>query len=224
MPEWLPLLQVDWPQILMWIAALTMTLGNFVAIKQDNVKRLLAYSSVAHAGYVLMGIVVLTQDGLFAMMFYLAAYYIMNLGAFFAVLNIADRFGTEQIDEYNGLVYRAPFLSICMGIFLFSLAGLPPTVGFIGKFYLFAALIKGGSSYYALAVVGGLNSVVSMFYYARVLRAMFIRGESAPAEKPINVIPVIVIGALAVPVLLLGVYWAPLSDFAHASLRLFVGH
>jgi len=224
MPEWFALKQLDWPQIMMWISAITMTLGNLVALKQDNVKRMLAYSSIAHAGYVLMGIVVLTQDGLFAMMFYLSAYYLMNLGAFFVVLNVSDRFGLEEIDGYNGLVYKAPFLSICMGIFMLSLAGIPPTVGFIGKFYLFAALIKGGSAYYSLAVLGAMNSVVSLYYYARVLRAMFLRGEVSDAVSPIVKTPVVVIGVLALPVMILGIYWAPLSDFAHASLKLLISH
>ena len=224
MSNWYAIEQLNWPQIMMWISAITMTLGNLVALQQNNVKRLLAYSSIAHAGYVLMGIVVLTQDGLFAMMFYLAAYYLMNLGAFFVVLNIADRFGTEDIDEYNGLVFKAPYLSVCMGIFLFSLAGIPPTIGFIGKFYLFAALIKGGSAYYWLAIVGGLNSVVSLYYYARVLRALFIRGEPSEAERPLSKTPLVVVGFLAAPVLLLGIYWAPLSDFTQASLKLLLGH
>ena len=224
MPEWFALEQLDWPQIMMWISAITMTLGNLVALKQDNVKRMLAYSSIAHAGYVLMGIVVLTQDGLFAMMFYLSAYYLMNLGAFFVVLNVADRFGSEEIDGYNGLVYKAPFLAVCMGIFMFSLAGIPPTVGFIGKFYLFAALIKGGSAYYSLAVIGAMNSVVSLYYYARVLRAMFVRGEVSDAVSPIIKTPVVVIGVLALPVMLFGIYWVPLSDFAHASLKLLIIH
>lgn len=224
MPEWFALKQLDWPQIMMWVSAITMTLGNLVALKQDNVKRMLAYSSIAHAGYVLMGIVVLTQDGLFAMMFYLSAYYLMNLGAFFVVLNVSDRFGLEEIDGYNGLVYKAPFLAVCMGIFMLSLAGIPPTVGFIGKFYLFAALIKGGSAYYSLAVLGAMNSVVSLYYYARVLRAMFFRGEVSDAEPPIVKTPVVVIGMLALPVMILGIYWAPLSDFAHASLKLLISH
>jgi len=222
--EWFPLEQLDWPEIMMWISAITMTLGNLIALKQDNVKRMLAYSSIAHAGYVLMGIVVLTQDGLFAMMFYLAVYYLMNLGAFFVVLNISDRFGSEEVDSYDGLVFKAPFLAVCMGIFLLSLAGIPPTVGFIGKFYLFAALIKSGSGYYTLAIIGALNSVVSLYYYARVLRAMFVRGEPAPASNPISKTPVVVIGMLAVPALLFGVYWAPLSDFTHASLKILTGH
>ena len=222
--EWFALELLNWPQIMMWVSAITMTLGNFVALKQDNVKRMLAYSSIAHAGYILMGIVVLTQDGLFAMMFYLSAYYLMNLGAFFVVLNVSDRFGFEEIDGYNGLVYKAPFLAICMGIFMLSLAGIPPTVGFIGKFYLFAALIKGGSEYYSLAVLGAMNSVVSLYYYARVLRAMFFRGELSDAVPPIVKTPVVVIGMLALPVMILGIYWAPLSDFAHASLKLLISH
>ena len=140
------------------------------------------------------------------------------------VMKVYDRFGVEEIDGYNGLVYKAPFLAICMGIFMLSLAGIPPTVGFIGKFYLFAALIKGGSEYYSLAVLGAMNSVVSLYYYARVLRAMFFRGELSDAVPPIVKTPVVVIGMLALPVMILGIYWAPLSDFAHASLKLLISH
>lgn len=140
------------------------------------------------------------------------------------VLNVADRFGSEEIDSYNGLVFKAPFIAICMGIFLFSLAGIPPTVGFIGKFYLFAALIKSGSGYYSLAIIGALNSVISLYYYARILRAMFVRGEDAEASQPISKTPIIIIGILAFPALFLGLYWAPLSDFTQASLMIFSGH
>ena len=151
---------------------ITMTLGNLAALQQTNMKRLLAYSSIAQAGYVLMGFVVLTNDGIRAMLFYLFAYYLMDVGAFLVVMIVANATGREDIDGFRGLAWRggaAP--AVAMAIFLFSLTGLPLTTGFIGKFYLFAAVIRG--QFYVLAIVGILNSVVSLYYYLRPIRTMF---------------------------------------------------
>ncbi len=217
---WFALAAVDWPQILAVICAATMTLGNLVAIMQNNMKRLLAYSSIAHAGYVMMGVVVLSQDGVSATMFYLAVYYMMNLGAFLVVIVVQDIVGSEHIDDYKGLAYRAPVPAIAMGIFLFSLTGLPPTAGFIGKFYLFAAVIKAGPEFYWLAVVGLVNSVISLYYYARVLRAMFLDKVDAEEGTAIRVSPyyVTLFAVFAIPTILFGIYWAPLQKLAGFSV------
>ncbi|MFQ6617945.1 MAG: NADH-quinone oxidoreductase subunit N [Fidelibacterota bacterium] len=221
---WSSLEDINWPQILAAISAVTMTLGNLIAIKQNNLKRLFAYSSIAHAGYTLMGVVLLSRQGIFAVLFYLVAYYLMNLGAFFVVVTVANELETEDINAYTGLAYRAPFLSVSMAIFLFSLTGIPPTAGFIGKFYLFAALIKGGSEYYWLAIVGILNSVISLYYYARILKFMILRVPDIKAEvlKPSSLC-MAVIGILIVPTIILGIYWAPLADFANFSINLLIG-
>ncbi len=210
---------IAWPQLLAVISACTMTLGNLTAIWQRNLKRLLAYSSIAHAGYMMMGIAMLSASGLKAVMFYTAAYLFMNLGAFLVVLVLAVRIGSEEIQDYNGLGWRSPWVALAMTAFLFSLTGLPPTAGFVGKVYLFASVIDGGL--YWLAVVGVLNSAVSLYYYARIVKAMYL-------ERPLSdtrvILPRFSVGMLAflfAGTLLLGVYWAPLADLAERSTELF---
>src|SRR5215472_6515389 len=170
---WQALRGVDWPQLLLVMCVITMTLGNLAALQQSNMKRLLAYSSIAQAGYALMGFVVLSNDGIRAMLFYLFAYYLMDAGAFLVVMIVANSTGREDIEAYRGLAWRGGIVpAVALTIFLFSLTGIPLTVGFIGKFYLFAAVIRG--QFYILAIVGILNSVVSLYYYVRPIRMMFL--------------------------------------------------
>ena len=196
---------VDWPFMLAIVSALTMTVGNFAALPQQNVKRLLAYSSIAHGGYLLMGGVLLTSEGVGAILFYLVVYLFMNLGAFYVVVLVANEMGSETIDGYRGLGSRAPLVAIAMVVFLASLTGLPPLAGFFGKWLLFTAVLEQG--YYWLALVGLLNSVVSLYYYARIFRAMYFEdaGEetdsvsfstSTFALLSVFVIPTIFIGFL----------------------------
>ncbi len=219
--------RIDWPMTLAVISAITMTLGNVIAVQQSNVKRLLAYSSIAHAGYILMGLAsvdratgVLSQRGLFGVLFYLAVYLFMNLGAFAVVIALRDRVGNEEsIEDYRGLGSRAPLLSIAMTIFLFSLTGLPPFAGFVGKFFLFAAVID--AHLYWLAVVGILNSVISLYYYARIVKAMYLETvpESAPRGRvSIGTSQSALLVVLAAPVLILGVFWGPLADLVNRSV------
>ena len=170
---------VDWTFMLAIVSALTMTVGNLAALPQQNVKRLLAYSSIAHGGYLLMGGVLLTSEGIGAILFYLVVYLFMNLGAFYVVVLIANEAGSEMVDGYRGLSSRAPVVAVAMMIFLVSLAGIPPFAGFFGKWLLFAAVIEQG--YYWLAFVGLLNSVISLYYYARIVKAMFF--EDADEES-----------------------------------------
>ena len=196
---------VDWPFMLAIVSALTMTVGNLAALPQQNVKRLLAYSSIAHGGYLLMGGVLLTSQGVGAILFYLVVYLFMNLGAFYVVVLIANEVGSEMVDGYRGLSARAPLVAWAMVIFLVSLAGIPPFAGFFGKWLLFTAVLEQG--YYWLALVGLLNSVVSLYYYARIVKAMFFEDageetESVPfstgtfALLSVFVIPTIFIGSL----------------------------
>lgn len=213
---WFALSGLNWPQLLAMISAATMTLGNLIAIMQDNVKRLLAYSSIAHAGYALMGVVVLSELGVSATLFYLTVYYLMNLGAFLVVIINQDLLRSESINDYKGLAWRAPIPAVAMGVFLFSLTGLPPTGGFVGKFYLFASLIQRGESFhYFLAVVGIINSVISLYYYARILKAMFFDSIEGKETSKVTVSPyyVVLLLVLVVPTLVLGVYWRWLFDF-----------
>ena len=214
---------IPWPLIIGLLSALTMTLGNLVAIVQNNLKRLLAYSSIAHAGYMLMGVVAGGVDGFESVTLYMAVYVFMNMGAFAVVSAVARSTGSEDIRDYRGLGWRAPWLAIVMVIFLVSLTGLPPTAGFIGKLYLFAALLaKGGTWFYVLAVVGIINSVISLFYYARVMKAMYLEKAPADAEPVRGVNSASVLASvMAVPTLLLGIFWQPLAVLASWSARFF---
>jgi NADH-quinone oxidoreductase subunit N len=219
---------IPWQAVLGVVSVASMTLGNLAALGQTNMKRLLAYSSIAHVGYVLMGLVVATPDGLAAIVFYLVVYLAMNLGAFLVVIAMARELGSkddpgEDLRHYQGLGVRAPLVAILLAIFLFSLTGLPPLGGFVGKYYLFASVVaKGGVWYVALAVIGILNSALSLYYYAKIVRVMFL-------EKPLDASPVafarvhtIPLVALAVPVVVLGLYWGPPLALAFRTVK-FIG-
>jgi NADH-quinone oxidoreductase subunit N len=217
---WTLIPAVDWVALIAVLSVLTMTIGNLIAIWQNNLKRLLAYSSIAHAGYMLMGAVVLSNDGISAILIYFLVYLFMNLGAFYVVMVIADRTGSEDIEDYKGLGSRTPFLSVALAIFLVSLTGLPPTAGFIGKLYLFAALLNHGWVW--LAIVAALNSVIALYYYVRIIRNMFLRvetGKGVPlAAGRLQVVTVLV---MLVPTLLFGVYFTPIVELAQASVKMF---
>jgi len=221
--SWQALKGVDWPQLLLVICVITMTLGNLAALQQTNMKRLLAYSSIAQAGYALMGFVVLSNDGIRAMLFYLFAYYVMDAGAFLVVMIVANSTGREDIDAYRGLAWRGGIVpAIALSIFLLSLTGIPLTVGFIGKFYLFAAVIHG--QFYLLAIIGVLNSVVSLYYYMRPIKTMFLdtpkgdEGSLTPDTWNYGLM-----GVLACATIALGLYWTPIIAFANRSLNFFLG-
>jgi NADH-quinone oxidoreductase subunit N len=176
-------LQLDWRPILSWLAILTMTVGNVTALLQNNLKRMLAYSSIAHAGYVLVAIVAGGTEGASAALFYLAVYSLMNLGAF-GLLSLLGRGREERvlISDLNGLGFRQPFLGLAMAVFLLSLGGIPPLAGFMGKVYVFSVAVKAGLI--PLVIVGVLNSVVSIFYYLRVTVAMYMH---EPQGEPVTV-------------------------------------
>jgi NADH-quinone oxidoreductase subunit N len=220
---WTFLAGVDWPQLMVVICMATMTLGNLAALGQQNVKRLLAYSSIAHAGYMLMGFVVLNDAGLRAMLFYLVTYYLMNLGAFLVVMVVANSTGREDLEGFRGLAWRggaAP--AVAMAIFLFSLAGLPPLAGFVGKFYLFAAVVQ--QKLYLLALVGFANTLVALYYYVRIIRTMFLdmpRGDEGVVTLDAH--NAFLLYFLAIPTIVLGIYWAPVIALADRSVRFFLG-
>ena len=214
--------QIPWPEVMGILAVITMTLGNLVAIQQNSIKRMLAYSSIAHAGYMLLAFPVMSSDGIYAIMIYLVMYLFMNLGAFFVVITVNNKTGGETFEDYRGLGWEMPFVGVVMTIFMVSLTGLPPTAGFIGKFYIFASLIKGGSQFYWLVVLGGINSVISLYYYMRVVKVMFLDGErSDTILKP----PPVMAGLLivtALPTLLLGIYWVPIAEWVQSSMVFFI--
>ncbi|MBW1807356.1 MAG: NADH-quinone oxidoreductase subunit N [Deltaproteobacteria bacterium] len=215
--------QIPWVLIIGIISAITMTIGNLTAIVQNNLKRLLAYSSIAHAGYVLMAVAAGGRDGFEAVTIYMAIYLIMNMGAFAVVAAVSRSTGSDDLRVFRGLSNRAPLLALAMAVFMISLTGLPPTAGFIGKLYLFAALIHRGDFWFiALAVVGIANSAVSLYYYARVLKTMYFEKaeEGMPPVKLGNA-PTAVAIALAIPTLLLGIFWQPLAIVARWSATMF---
>ncbi len=199
------------------VAAVTMTLGNLAAVRQESLKRMLAYSSIAHAGYALIGIACMSGPGFSAAMYYLAAYYFMNLGAFGFLLYFEGVTGSETIDSLRGLGFRAPLISVTVIVFLISLTGLPPTVGFYGKYLLFVEGVEAGLMW--LVVIAALNSVVSLFYYLRIAKALFF---SAPSERKVAPQPVLVgfLGALGVATVVFGLWTLPLQRWAEKSLDL----
>ena len=196
------------------LAAVTMTLGNLSALRQASLKRLLAYSSIAHAGYALMGLACMTASGFEAAMFYLAAYYCMNLGAFGFLLYFQGVTGDETVESLKGMGWKAPLVSITMVAFLVSLTGLPPTIGFFGKYLLFVEGIHAGLTW--LVVVAAVNSVISLFYYFRVARALFLSApsEATPAPQPWFAGLLVALGILTV----VGGLWnSPLQDWSKAG-------
>lgn len=215
--EWSLINVFDWQTVLIAISILTMTLGNFSALWQNNLKRMLAYSSIAHAGYLLLGLVVLTNQGLLAILIYFIVYLLMNLGAFLVVMLIANKINSEDIDDYNGIGYTSPLLGVSLAIFLISLTGLPPTAGFIGKLYLFVALVD--AKMITVAVIALLNSVVSLYYYVRVLKHMYL---SKATDSTPSIIPSfgsrILVLVLVIPVLVFGIYFGPLVNLAKSCL------
>jgi len=218
---------IDWPRLLMVISVATMTLGNVAALTQTNLKRLLAYSSIAHAGYIMMGVVALSQNGLRGLMVYLVAYLFMNLGAFLVVTLVHLHEGSFDLRDYPGLYRRAPFLTLAMAIFLLSLMGIPPLVGFMAKLYVFAAVIERGPDYWWYALAGALNAAVAAYYYARVLKTMVIDEEVVPqGGRPRPALRLAFADTLAlglfaaanvVPMLF---FWAQVEGWAQSSLVL----
>ncbi len=215
---------IDWPKVLMLISVFTMTLGNVAALTQTNMKRLLAYSSIAHAGYIMMGVVALSQNGAKALLIYLLAYLFMNLGAFFVVTLVHAHDGTFDLRDYPGLYRRAPLLTVAMAIFLLSLVGIPPFVGFMGKLYVFGAIIERGPEYWWYAVVGAGNAAIAAFYYFKILKTMVIDpgNESKPALRlaMVDQVWVFVLAAANVFPLL---FWSTIEGWARHSLTLYAG-
>jgi len=219
----LPGLVADWSLLFWVLSVLTMTIGNIVAIAQANIKRMLAYSTIAHMGYILIGLVVASQLGVAAVLFYSLAYALMTIGAFGVVVLLAH--GTvrgDQIDDFTGLSQTHPTAAAIMLLFLLSLTGIPPTAGFVGKFYLFAAAVEAG--YYWLVIIAVVNSAISLFYYMRVAVAMYMR-EVPPqgiGTSPSFALNIALLLAAA-GTLLLGLFPNCVLDFAKASAAVFPG-
>lgn len=177
-------ISLEWQPVIAAVAALTMIWGNLAALTQTNVKRMLAYSSIAHAGYILIGVVAANRTGLWAALFYLLAYTLMTAGAFAVVIALErGDYAGEVYDDYKGLARRAPALAAMLLVLLLSLTGIPPTGGFVGKLYLFAAAVESGYTW--LAVVGAVTSVLSLFYYFGLVVRMYLddAAETTPAPE-----------------------------------------
>jgi NADH-quinone oxidoreductase subunit N len=225
-----------WPQVvhyltpaLAFFAALTATFGNLAAYFQTNLKRLLAYSTIAHAGIMLMGLAPLNPAGVSAVLLYLVAYLFMNLGAFAVVAFLRNDTGSEDLSSFRGLVRRAPFLVVTLSIFLLSLLGVPPLAGFVAKFQIFYVLYQSGQEFFlagqsglgatmiALLVIGGLNTVLSVFYYLKVMKVMILEKpldeiegrEPIPLPEPVGAR--IYLGLLAAVLVVVGILWGPLA-------------
>ena len=213
----------DWWVLLAGLAALSMTIGNLVAISQRNIKRLFGYSTIAHAGYILVGVAAVAtvgdesaSFGPSSVLFYLVAYAAANLTAFFAIVCIGNRINSDEIEDYAGMLRRAPFLAIALALALIALIGVPPTGIFMAKIYIFAAAINTGESLMTwLVIIGVVNSVVSAYYYLRVIKVMFlqpaIHTERLGGSWPVNV----AVGVAALCVIWLGV--APVVIFRAAE-------
>ncbi|MDP4268113.1 MAG: NADH-quinone oxidoreductase subunit N [Bacteroidota bacterium] len=169
-----------WQDVISIIAVLTMTIGNLFAIRQKNIKRFLAFSSISQAGFILVGLISGTQMGMTSVIYYILVYIFSNLGAFGVATAISNATGKENIDEYNRLYHTNPKLSLTMMLALFSLAGIPPVAGFFGKFFLFTAAAK--QEFYVLVFIAVSNAVISLYYYLLVVKAMFINKSDTPIE------------------------------------------
>jgi NADH-quinone oxidoreductase subunit N len=214
--SWILLNIIDWQRLLIALAILTMTLGNFAALWQENIKRMLAYSSIAHAGYLLLAVAIFSNDGVIAVLLYFAIYLFMNLGAFFVVMLIANKIGSEELDDYKGMGSATGFLGVALSIFLLSLAGLPPTAGFIGKLYIFIALIN--ADMIIVAFITLLNTVVAYYYYVRVLKNLYlVKTETSRENIKYSFGNAVVLLLLLVPVLVFGVYFTPIVNLAKNS-------
>jgi NADH-quinone oxidoreductase subunit N len=210
-------IQDEWKPILTVVAVLTLTLGNLAAINQTNIKRLLAYSSISHAGYMLLGLIAGNETGINGISVYVLVYTFMNLGAFLVVVAMRrQNIIGEDLDDFNGLVHRHPGYAVLMLIFLLSLAGIPPTAGFLGKYYIFLSLIQKG--HVTLAVIATLYVAVAIYYYFKIVRSMFIREETerAPLSMSFGLrLALLATGALT---LVIGVYPEPFLKMAQTSL------
>lgn len=209
--------RADWQLVVALVAVLSMVWGNLAALTQDNVKRMLAYSSVAHAGYVLVGVLAANEIGQWAVLFYLLAYSLITIGAFATVIVLERReYAGETCADYAGLARRAPFLAAMMLVFMIALTGIPPTGGFVGKFYLFAAAIQAGWTW--VAVVGVVMSALSLYYYFRIVVFMYQQdaGPATPVPAPARSL-VLAVALCAAATLVLGLWPGPFIELARAA-------
>jgi NADH-quinone oxidoreductase subunit N len=215
-PFGLPLSHEVWEPMMAAVAVLTLTLGNLAAINQTNIKRLLAYSSISHAGYMLLGLVAGNDTGLKGIAVYVMVYTFMNLGAFLVLVALRrQNIIGEDLDDIAGLMQRSPGYAILMLIFLLSLAGIPPTAGFLGKYYIFLALLQ--TKHFGLAVVATLYVAVAIYYYFKIVRSMFVREPSEKTPMATTFGLRVTLAVTGVLTLLIGIYPEPFLQLAQTT-------
>jgi NADH-quinone oxidoreductase subunit N len=213
----------DWWSVLVAMCIVTMTLGNLLAIRQTNIKRLLAYSSIAQAGYALIGLVSLSVDGSAASIYYLIYYVFTNIAAFGVVVVFSNITGSDELKDLSGLSRRAPYLALAMLFALLSLSGIPPTAGFFGKFFLFRAAVEAGLWW--LALIGILNAFVALYYYLSVVKYMYLyRSPEESVAIPVSRASMVALGVTVFAIIYLGLVASPAFELARdAATSFFIG-
>ena len=213
-------LKIGWVGLMLVISALTMTVGNVSAIGQKSIKRMLAYSSISHAGIMMAALVMIGDVGIRSVVFYAIIYIFMTLVAFYITSIVQNKYGNDHFERFSGMIYRYPVMAVMMTIVMFSLIGLPPLAGFVAKYNILMALLN--SKFYTLAVILVLNSVVSAYYYLKIVRLMTLKpAESNEPIEGFGFLNQMVIVAMTVPVLALGIFWDSVMHLA-ASAKLFI--
>jgi NADH-quinone oxidoreductase subunit N len=209
-------LKVGWVGLMIVIAALTMTVGNVSAIGQKSVKRMLAYSSISHAGVMMAGLVMINEVGIRAVVFYGITYLFMTLVAFFITSIVQDKYGNDDFERFSGLAFRYPFMAVMMAVVMFSLTGLPPLAGFVAKYNILASLVN--TKNYALAIVLGLNSVISAYYYLKIVRLMTLKPQESDEQiEGFGFLNQMIIVSMTIPVFVLGIFWETVMNLANGA-------
>ncbi|MBI4295280.1 MAG: NADH-quinone oxidoreductase subunit N [Chloroflexi bacterium] len=212
-------ISLDWALLFAVLAAVSMTVGNVVALVQGNIKRMMGYSSIAQAGYLMVGLATLSVLGRSGLVFFLASYAVTNLGAFFAIIAISNKTNSDQIEDFAGIARRSPWLAAVLALCLISLIGLPPTAGFIAKVYLFSAAVQDGLLW--LVIIAVINSVISAFYYLRVVKVMYLGTPASEERVPSSGAMRFALGVSGLAVLFIGVLPGYILQLAQAVAKVF---
>lgn len=213
-------MRVGWVGLMLAIAALTMTVGNITAIGQKSVKRMLAYSSISHAGIMMSALVMVNEMSVRSVLFYAITYMFMTLVAFYITSIVQDKYGNDHFDRFSGLIYRYPVMAVMMAVVMFSLIGIPPLAGFVAKYNILIALIT--SKFYALAIILVLNSVISAYYYLKIVRLMTLKPKESDEQiEGFGFLNQMIIVGMTVPVLVLGIFWDTIITYAGGA-KLFI--
>ncbi len=208
----------NWPMMMALISAITMTVGNVVALWQTSMKRMMAYSSIAHVGYMMMGFVLLNSEGIQSILFYTLVYLVMNLGAFLVVVAVSSKMDSDNLSEYRGLMTRSPLAASVLTVFMLSLTGIPALGGFIGKLYLFMAAWH--AKFYWLVILASVNSVISFAYYGGVVKRMILEDGAVKDKITLPRLSTVLLTVLAIMTFFMGLYWSPFAEFSQQSANM----